>query len=86
MGRKLCDHCGHELPIAAGPRLYCTHCGERINSPKEQADLRQSHVVTNLKKLGYNCSPSTHDSDVFIRLPVAQAEALYAQLVITDGS
>lgn len=26
----LCGNCGHELPNAAGPGLYCTNCGEPV--------------------------------------------------------
>jgi uncharacterized Zn finger protein (UPF0148 family) len=33
----LCKNCGHALPNAAGPGLYCPNCGEPIGSLIEKS-------------------------------------------------
>lgn len=36
MARELCRNCGHELPNAAGPGLYCPDCGEPVDARAKQ--------------------------------------------------
>jgi hypothetical protein len=34
MARKLCENCGHQLPNAVGPGVYCSECGEPVAPTK----------------------------------------------------
>jgi predicted RNA-binding Zn-ribbon protein involved in translation (DUF1610 family) len=34
----LCKNCGHALPNAAGPGLYCPNCGEPVAKPKPKPE------------------------------------------------
>ena len=50
MSADLCRNCGHYMPNAVGPGVYCANCGEPKEKPKppKPKDVNQAHLTAYL--------------------------------------
>lgn len=57
---ELCGNCGHELPNAVGPGLYCVYCGEPVRRPERKQRVEQNENIKLEYALRVNVGENTY--------------------------